>query len=112
MRSADYILAAVMTVGAATAAAAQSTAPLLPATPQATNVGQAESHWMAAAFVGSEFGTNGDNITTLDASNGGITYGGQVGYLWRGIVGPEFIADFAPTFDVADINIDSNRTRV
>jgi hypothetical protein len=56
--------------------------------------------WIASGFVGSSFGTtvnvlqetqNIDNNVSAD-----VTYGGQVGYLWHGVVGAEFLADFAP----------------
>ena len=61
---------------------------------------------MASAFVGSSFGTSSNTIQqTLNTDNdvpAGLTYGGQVAYLWHGVVGGEFIADFAP-----DVGFDS-----
>lgn len=50
------------------------------------------SHWTAAGFVGSNFGA-ASNSSSVD-------FGGQVGYLYRGIVGGEFLADFAPNFNL------------
>jgi len=56
--------------------------------------------WIASGFVGTSFATtvnvlqetpNIDNNVSASA-----TYGGQVGYLWQGIAGGEFLADFAP----------------
>ena len=53
-----------------------------------------QSRWTAAGFVGANYGasTNGSSVD----------FGGQVGYLWRGFVGGEFIADFAPRFNVSN----------
>ena len=56
--------------------------------------------WIASEFVGSSFATTVNVIQetpNIDNNvNVGVTYGGQVGYLWHGIVGGEFLADFAP----------------
>jgi len=46
------------------------------------------SHWTASGFVGSEFGS--------DISQASVDFGGQLGYLWNGMVGAELLADFAP----------------
>jgi hypothetical protein len=62
--------------------------------------------WVASGFIGSSFSTSSNTLqNTLESNNNvpaGLTYGGQVGYLWHGIVGGEFIADFAP-----DVGFDS-----
>ena len=58
--------------------------------------------WMASGFIGSSFGTSSNTLQQTDNVPAGLTYGGQVGYLWHGIVGGEFIADFAP-----DVGFDS-----
>jgi hypothetical protein len=62
--------------------------------------------WVASGFIGSSFSTSSNTLqNTLESDNNvpaGLTYGGQVGYLWHGIVGGEFIADFAP-----DVGFDS-----
>jgi len=50
------------------------------------------SHWMAAGFVGANYGASTTNTS--------VDFGGQVGYLYRGVVGGEFLADFAPTFEM------------
>lgn len=107
MRSANVLFVAALAVGVAGTAAAQSGTATLPATPQATNYGETASHWVATGFVGSNFGTSGDSAR-IDTNAGGVAYGGQVGYLWRGMIGPEFIADFAPTFDISSLAIDNN----
>ena len=109
MRSAQYVFAAVLTFALAGTAAAQTTPPST-ATTQPTYVGETVSHWVASGFVGGGFSTTSDD-PRIDGTNGGVAYGGQVGYLWRGIVGPEFIAEWAPSFDVTSALIDGN-TRV
>jgi len=61
--------------------------------------------WIASAFIGSSFGTSVNSVDNVNLDNNvpaGLTYGGQVGYLWHGKVGGEFIADFAP-----DVGFDS-----
>jgi hypothetical protein len=62
--------------------------------------------WVASGFVGSSFSTSNNTILqSVNSDNSvpaGFTYGGQVAYLWHGIVGGEFLADFAP-----DVGLDS-----
>ena len=103
MRSAHYVLAAALAFGMAESASAQTTSPgPSTATTQATTYGQTVSHWLASGFVGSGFNTEADS-PTVDIDNGGgarVAFGGQVGYLWRGMVGPEFLVEWAPNFDV------------
>ena len=53
-----------------------------------------QSRWTAAGFVGTIYGAR--------ATSSSIDFGGQVGYLYRGIVGGEFLADFAPSFNITD----------
>jgi hypothetical protein len=66
--------------------------------------------WMATGFIGGSFAT-GQISTSLRAaqlpvpvnvSDGGATYGFQVGYLWR-YIGGEFIGDFAPNFRMSSL---------
>jgi hypothetical protein len=106
MRSAQYIFATVLTFALAGTAAAQTTPPST-ATTQPTYVGETVSHWVASGFVGGGFSTTSDD-PRIDNNNGGVTYGGQVAYLWRGIVGPEFLAEWAPSFDITSALIDGN----
>src|SRR5437868_2234054 len=47
-------------------------------------------HWIASGFVGADFGGLADGST--------FDFGGQLGYLFRGIAGPEFVGDFSPNF--------------
>jgi len=53
-----------------------------------------QSHWTAAGFVGANYGAS--------AASTSVDFGGQVGYLYRGIVGGEFLADFAPSFNLTN----------
>ena len=83
-------------------AAAPPPPPPLPPPPAPTS---SYMPWMASGFVGSSFSTSSQTFEqTLNDTSvpAGLTYGGQVGYLWHGIVGGEFIADFAP-----DVGFDS-----
>src|SRR5690349_23257772 len=70
---------------------------------QTTLVGtEPANHWMASAFVGSSFSAGGDLPVQASTSNGGVTYGFQVGYVNR-YLGGEFIGDWAPTFRINSI---------
>jgi hypothetical protein len=53
-----------------------------------------QSRWTAAGFVGANYGAS--------ATSSSVDFGGQVGYLYRGIIGGEFLADFVPRFNVAN----------
>ena len=107
MRSVDYILAAGLTLGLVGSAAAQNV-PAAPstATTQATTYGQTVSHWLASGFVGSDFDAKGDSAR-VETNGNNAALGGQVGYLWRGVVGPEVLVEWAPSFDVASAFIDN-----
>jgi hypothetical protein len=50
------------------------------------------SYWTASGFVGSNFGAGADSAT--------VDFGGQLAYLYRGMIGAEFLADFAPHFRI------------
>jgi hypothetical protein len=104
MRSPHYALAAALTLALAGTATAQSTSQ---ATTQATTYGETVSHWLASGFVGGGFSTHGEN-PRVDENAGSVAYGGQVGYLWRGMVGPEFLFDWTPNFDVTTAFINGN----
>jgi hypothetical protein len=107
MRSADYVLAAALMFGLAGSAAAQAVpAPQSTATTQASTYGQTVSHWLASGFVGSGFDSKGDD-PRVDTNNASAAVGGQVGYLWRGMVGPEAIVEWAPSFDVTSALVDN-----
>jgi hypothetical protein len=78
-------------------------------------VSEHEYPWMATGFIGSQFGVGSShflpNLSTASisgvefgpsTSDGGLTYGLQVGYLRR-YIGGEFIGDFAPTFRMSSL---------
>ncbi len=53
-----------------------------------------QSRWTAAGFVGANYGAS--------ATSSSVDFGGQVGYLYRGFIGGEFLADFAPNFNLTN----------
>src|SRR5262245_7039494 len=99
MRPVDGIIAAVVSIGALSATAtAQTIAPSAPApsaaqAPTGVLAAQARSHWTAAGFAGSSFAPNTATTTNIDDS-ASFDFGGQLGYLWRGVVGAEGLAAF------------------
>ena len=59
--------------------------------------------WMASGFIGTNFGSGRStsvNLTAIEDLNTNnstsVNFGGQVGYLARGVIGGEFLADFSP----------------
>jgi hypothetical protein len=48
------------------------------------------SHWTLSGFVGSDFAQSVDGAS--------VNFGGSLGYLYRGAIGAEFLAGFAPDF--------------
>jgi len=83
----------------------QQTAANLPAS-QAAVVSTSSDNprgWMASGFIGTNFGSSRSNSVDLsnieDLRNNNSTsanFGGQIGYLARGVIGGEFLADFSP----------------
>lgn len=68
-------------------------APAQPAPPGAANVHDSPaSFWTVSGFVGSNFGAAADSAS--------VDFGGQLAYLYRGAIGAEFLADFAPHFRI------------
>jgi len=55
-------------------------------------LGSNDSHWIVSGFVGSYFGRQ--------ATGSNVDFGGSVGYLWNDWFGGEFLANFAPEFEV------------
>jgi opacity protein-like surface antigen len=49
-----------------------------------------DNYWTASGSIGSNFGARTDESS--------VQYGGQLAYLYRGVIGGEFLADFAPHF--------------
>ena len=87
MRPTDLLIAAALMAAMSGVAAAQTPT-------AATTADDTRSSWLVTAFVGSNFGTNHENIA-LDGG-GSLDFGGQLAYLFRGTIGGEFIADFVP----------------
>jgi hypothetical protein len=68
-------------------------APSQPVPPGTVNVHEpTTSYWTASGFVGSNFGAGADSAS--------VDFGGQLAYLYRGKIGAEFLADFAPHFRI------------
>ena len=121
MRIADYVITAAVVAGLSGTAMAQTptstqTPPSQPApvaVAQQTPSGTYGNHWVASAFVGTNFGT-GSRDTLLDVfgdNNGAsINFGGQAAYLWRGYVGAEGLVDFAPSFKMDNLLFQDNPT--
>ena len=63
--------------------------------------GSERQGWTVAGFVGSSWSASG-NLAIQNASNGGVTYGGQISRTW-GYVGAEFLTEFAPSFKVSSL---------
>jgi hypothetical protein len=88
MKPIELVMAAALTVTMSGVAAAQSpTAPAI--------VGETRSSWLASGFVGSSFGTSHE-LVPLDGGRS-LDFGGQIAFLFRGNIGAEFLADFAPS---------------
>jgi hypothetical protein len=81
-----WLTAATLVIGMPMTAAAQTQT--IPADP----TGRIDSHWLASGFVGTNFGQDVDDPR--------FDLGGTVGYLWRGVFGGEFHANFSPGFHV------------
>ena len=82
-------------------AGAQSATPAaVPAAAPAVTAGATKSHWTVAGFVGSNFGNS-----SVDPS---VSFGGQLAYLWKGMVGGEAITDFAPAFKLDNAALSEN----
>ena len=101
MRSVNGLLAAVMVSGLSGTALAQTPppTPVAPAMAPADTAGQARSHWLASGFVGSNFGSTNNDLVSVERSMS-FDWGGQIGYLWRGVLGGEFLANFTPSLGI------------
>jgi hypothetical protein len=51
-----------------------------------------DNHWYASGFIGSNFGA--------DANSSSFDFGGSLGYMFKSAIGAEFLAGFAPNFDM------------
>jgi hypothetical protein len=104
MRVVKVVMTAAIVAGLSGAARAQTPAPATPVPPPPAGstaphyIGTTASHWEAAGFVGSSFSSSNDNNLFTDMRGNSVDFGGQITYLWRGIIGPEFLANFSPSF--------------
>jgi hypothetical protein len=51
-----------------------------------------DADWFASGFVGSNFGQ--------DAADASVDFGGNLGFLWNGAIGAEFLANLSPDFEL------------
>lgn len=51
-----------------------------------------ESHWLVSGSLGSDF--------EAEAEDPGVNFAGTAGWLWRGVIGGEFQANFSPDFQL------------
>jgi outer membrane protein with beta-barrel domain len=101
MAASHFMVAAAVTAALTGTATAQTTvsstaSPSAQISTAANTSGTTRSHWVAAGFVSSGFNNSGDS-PLIDDNEHHFGFGGQAGYLYRGVVGAEFLADFAPT---------------
>ena len=102
MRMSAYVFTAALAAGLPGAAMAQGAPPAsVPTAAPAPIAGPVESHWTVAGFVGSNYGGN----AAVDPS---ASFGGQIAYLYRGVIGAEAIADFAPSFRLNNVFLSEN----
>ena len=95
MRIAAFAITAAVVVGLSAPALAQqaSAQTQTPANPPASTSYDNERHWMASGFLGTNFGSNRTNnleltgLENFDSGTTSATFGGQVGYLARGVIG-------------------------
>jgi hypothetical protein len=116
MRLADFVITAAAVAGLSGTALAQTpaTAPPAPTNPVAnTGYNSTGDHWIASAFVGSNFGSGRTgNLAGIDTDSNStsINFGGQAAYLWGGYVGAEALVDFAPSFEINNLLFQDNPT--
>jgi len=121
MRISDLVITVAAVAGLSATAAAQGPAQSAnaalaqqPSTTQAAHTQiDTNDHWFASAYLGPNFGSGGSvaltNPTTGTTVNGfesgrdlSINFGGEVGYTWAGWIGAEFMANWAPNFQLND----------
>jgi hypothetical protein len=114
MRIADYVITAAVVAGLSGTAMAQTPTSTQTPTNQPTQTPVVaptystpyENHWLASAFVGTNFGS-GRSDTLLDVfgddSGASINFGGEAAYLWGGFAGVEGLVDFAPSFTMDNL---------
>jgi outer membrane protein W len=88
-------------------------APVAAAPPPAPPIAVKEERpprWTATGFIGSAFATGGDLPINTTTNDGNITFGGQIDYAWRNVLGAEFLADFAPKVKMDNLFLSENPT--
>jgi len=119
MRLADFAFAATVVAGLSGTAMAQTpastqtpaTQPVAVAVPTTSTANA--NHWVASAFVGTNFGSSTrDTLLDVFGDNNrtSINFGGEAAYLWRGRVGAEGLVDFAPSFSMDSLLFQDNPT--
>lgn len=121
MRIADYVITAAVVAGLSGTAMAQTPTSTQTPTNQPSPVPVVaptystpyENHWLASAFVGTNFGS-GRTDTLLDVvgdnSGASINFGGEAAYLWGGFAGVEGLVDFAPSFSMDNLQFQDSPT--
>jgi opacity protein-like surface antigen len=89
MRVPRWLLTLICAVALQGPAAAQSPAAAQPAVSEPFPI---ESHWLVSGLLGSDF--------EADAEDPGVNFAGAAGWLWRGVIGGEFQANFSPDFQL------------
>jgi outer membrane protein with beta-barrel domain len=109
MRIADFIVAAVVVAGLSGTAHAQTpSAPPAPTNPPVYTYDPTDDHWIASAYIGSNFGSGrGTQFDTTDSTTS-LNFGGQLGYLWNGVGGVEVLTDFSPSFEINSLLLADN----
>ncbi len=126
MRLGIFVITAAVAAGLSGTAMAQEgsaqpvtqpAAPIVPVVVQTTGPANTSygsntgDHWVASAYVGTNFGSGRNNDLDLVDTNGGstsINFGGQAAYLWGGYVGAEALVDFAPSFELGNVLFEKN----
>src|SRR6516164_9638315 len=100
MRVADFVITIAVLAGLSGTALAQASH-----APAGYSGPETEGHWFASAYLGSNFGgpsaniqTNLNNVPVTSGSSASINFGGELGYVWSGAYGAEFMANYAPNF--------------
>jgi hypothetical protein len=99
--------------GSSQPVAQPATQAVAPANPVAHTTYDTGNHWIASAFVGTNFGSgrNSDlDLTDTTNQTSSINFGGQAAYLWGGYFGAEALVDFAPSFELNNVQFENNPT--
>ena len=104
MRTRFFVIAAAVVAGLSGSALAQA-----PSTAPANQGADPVDHWFASAYLGSNFGSAGStalqNLKAVEIERGSTlstNFGGEVGYMFGGMIGVELMANTAPNFTLSD----------